>query len=237
MRTHSARGSRAARHARPRVGRDHALAAERAQLRARGGLREQLRDAARERVRRVRAHEDPTARGADHLGQGAGRGRHHRSAARHRLGRGQAEALEERRHRHERRAPVQGHERLHGHAPDDVDAVLDPELPARARARDCPGADRRRASVERVAPALRSPPRACVTPLFGSLARPTHSTSCGSRVTAGSGRNRSVSTPFATIRIRSRATPKSRSIWRALTAEEVNSRSTRRATNDCMPTG
>jgi hypothetical protein len=75
------------------------------------------------------------------------------------------------------------------------------------------------------------------TPLFGSLARPTHSTSCGSRATAGSGQNRSVSTPFATMRIRSRATPKSRSIWRALTSDEVNRRSTRRATNDCIPTG
>ena len=82
----------------------------RTESRARLGLFQQRRDALRERVGIAGRHEQTAAARLHHFGQRARTARDHRRAARHRFGRGQAEALVERRHHHQRRALVEPHE-------------------------------------------------------------------------------------------------------------------------------
>ncbi len=84
--------------------------ASRTESRARLGLFQQRRDALCERVGIAGRHEQTTAARLHHFGQRPRTTRDHRRAARHRFGRGQAEALVERRHHHQRRALVEPHE-------------------------------------------------------------------------------------------------------------------------------
>ena len=176
-----------------------------------------------------------------HLGQRAARRRDHGRAAGHRLRRRQAEALVARGHHHQRRAPVERDELLVATRPVIVQAVGAAELARPAAAPRCagessstsvsrsPGARRR----ERRAPGVR-------TPLFGSEARPDAEDLALARgARAGSGRNSSVSRPFAEHARAARArTRKSRSIWRALASRGGDHRGrARRATKACMPTG